>query len=105
MSNNNSLIGHIDLVQIKSNKLIIADYKPERESLVTSLPQVLSYGLMAQIYIGLNSKDIICISLNKKEAWAYNTEILLSEVKNFVVTQNQKRKKVLIDLSWVNYFL
>ena len=75
------ITGHIDLVQIVNDTIIIADYKPEGKFLV-SLPQVAAYGLLIKSI--LNLSKIKCVSFNKKEAWEFDPEILKVEVKEFL---------------------
>jgi len=45
-----------------------------------------------------NLESLICVSFNKKEAWEFNPEILLSEVKEYLISQNIKER------SWEDFF-
>jgi hypothetical protein len=75
------LTGHIDLIQIQDQTIKVIDYKPEGR-FILSLPQVATYGLLMKLKFNLN--DIKCISFNRKEAWEFDPEILLTDVKIFL---------------------
>ena len=77
------MTGHIDLVQIEGNTLKVIDYKPEGRFLI-SLPQVATYGLLMKSKFNLD--NVKCISFNKNNGWEYNPEILLSKVKNYLIS-------------------
>lgn len=83
------LTGHIDLIQIEDNMLKVIDYKPEGKFLL-SLPQVATYGLLMKALFNL--QNLKCISFNKKEAWEFDPEILLIEVKEYLVSHNIKER-------------
>ncbi|MBN1213919.1 MAG: hypothetical protein JXA99_00605 [Candidatus Lokiarchaeota archaeon] len=82
---NHYITGHIDLIQAKEDIIKIIDYKPEGHFLY-SLPQVASYGLIFKSISSFNK--IICVSFNKKEAWEYNPNILLEEIKDYLNFHN-----------------
>lgn len=75
------ITGHIDLIQFDKDGIKIIDYKPEGNFLI-SLPQVATYGLLIKDNFSL--QDVKCISFNKKEAWEYEPEILLSEIGKYL---------------------
>ena len=77
--NNNHITGHIDLIQIENGIVKVIDYKPEGNFLF-SLPQVATYGLFIKSMFNLH--EIKCISFNRKEAWEYDPNILLTDVSN-----------------------
>jgi hypothetical protein len=83
-----SITGHIDLIQIQDNTIKVIDYKPEGNFLF-SIPQVAMYGFL--IKKNLNIKDLKCISFNKNENWEYDPEILITEIKNYLISQKIPR--------------
>lgn len=89
------ITGHIDLIQIEKNTIKVIDYKPEGKFLL-SIPQVATYGLLLKSLFNLES--LVCVSFNKKESWEFNPEILLSEVKEYLISQNIKER------SWEDFF-
>jgi len=83
------LTGHIDLIQIRNNELSVIDYKPEGNFLI-SLPQVSIYGLLLQKIIDIDK--LKCISFNKDEAWEYDPNILLTDIKNYLESKRLVRE-------------
>ncbi len=96
--NGNYLTGHIDLIQIDIDKNVIKviDYKPEGNFLI-SLPQVATYGLILKKQLDIN--ELKCLSFNKSGAWEYDPHILLTEVKDFLISQGIKTR------IWEDYLL
>jgi hypothetical protein len=88
--NNDYVTGHIDLIQIENGIVKVIDYKPEGNFLL-SLPQVATYGLFIRSLFDLH--DVKCISFNKKEAWEYNPYILLTDVKDYLISQRIFNRK------------
>jgi len=82
-----SLTGHIDLIQGNKNLIKIIDYKPEGRFL-WSLPQVATYGNLIKNL--LKVKNLRCISFSLREVWEYNPEILLKDIKNFLISHGYK---------------
>lgn len=80
---NKTITGHIDLIQIENDVVKVIDYKPEGRFLL-SLPQVGMYGFLFKSR--LNIKTVKCISFNKQEVWEYDPNILLSEVKDYLIS-------------------
>lgn len=87
---NDYITGHIDLIQIEDSIIKIIDYKPEGNFML-SLPQVATYGLFIESLFNLNK--VKCISFNRKEAWEYDPHILLTDVKNYLVSQRIIERK------------
>jgi hypothetical protein len=87
---NDYITGHIDLIQIEDGIIKVIDYKPEGNFLF-SLPQVATYGLFIESMFNL--QKIKCISFNRKEAWEYDPHILLTDVKNYLITQRVNERK------------
>lgn len=88
--NNDHITGHIDLIQIENGIVKVIDYKPEGNFLF-SLPQVATYGLFIKSMFNLHK--IKCISFNRKEAWEYDPNILLTDVKNYLISQRIIERK------------
>ncbi len=88
-SNNLYITGHIDLIQIHDNIVKIVDYKPEGNFLF-SLPQVATYGLLIKKILDL--KNLKCLSFNKKEAWEYDPNILLTEITPYLISMRVKER-------------
>jgi hypothetical protein len=87
---NDYITGHIDLIQIENGFVKVIDYKPEGNFLL-SLPQVAMYGLFIKSLFNLH--EVKCISFNRKEAWEYNPTILLTEVKDYLISQRINERK------------
>jgi len=88
--NNQYITGHIDLIQIDTSNedfVKVIDYKPEGKFMI-SLPQVATYGLMLKKELKLS--NLKCISFNKKEAWEYDPSILLTEIREYLVSKGIK---------------
>lgn len=88
------ITGHIDLLQVKDDLVKVIDYKPEGKFLL-SLPQVAMYGYLLKSK--LNIENIKCISFNKDEAWEYDPNILVSEIKDYLVFHQINQRP------WENY--
>ena len=88
MNKKKFITGHIDLIQIEDNSIKIIDYKPEGNFLF-SLPQVATYGLLIKELIHV--EELSCISFNKNAAWEYNPEILLIDIKKFLISKHIPR--------------
>lgn len=94
-SQNGSLTGHIDLIQANENLIKVIDYKPEGRFL-WSLPQVATYGNLIKNLLKI--KKLRCISFSLREVWEYNPEILLSDIKDFLINHGYEDRK------WEKYF-
>jgi len=81
---NKVITGHIDLIQVEANIIKVIDYKPEGRFLV-SLPQVAMYGILLKSELDI--KNLSCISFNKNKAWEYDPQILMLEIKNYLISQ------------------
>lgn len=90
-----SLTGHIDLIQANENLIKVIDYKPEGRFL-WSLPQVATYGNLIKNLLKI--KKLRCISFSLREVWEYNPEILLSDIKDFLINHGYGDRK------WEKYF-
>ncbi|MHA1488587.1 MAG: hypothetical protein ACTSRI_02900 [Promethearchaeota archaeon] len=92
--NNKYITGHIDLIQIEDGIVKIVDYKPEGNFML-SLPQVATYGLLMKSLFNLS--NLKCVSFNKKQLWEYDPNILLTDIKEYLISQQIK------DRVWENY--
>ncbi|MHA2007425.1 MAG: hypothetical protein ACXABO_06770 [Promethearchaeota archaeon] len=89
-----TITGHIDLLQIENNTVKVIDYKPEGNFLL-SLPQVAMYGHILKSNLGI--KNLKCISFNKEGAWEYEPVILVSEIKDYLISHRISQRP------WENY--
>jgi len=80
---NKSITGHIDLIQIEDDVVKVIDYKPEGNFLF-SLPQVAMYGFLLKS--NLNITNLRCMSFNKEEAWEYDPKVLISDIKDYLIS-------------------
>ncbi len=106
---NTYLTGHIDLIVILHDIIIVADYKPDENpfpqthqtvnSFLNSIPQVASYGLILKELF--NIKKLLCVTFNKSGSWIYEPEILLEEIDYFIV---QNKIKDIEDRPWKDFF-
>ncbi|MFX1260100.1 MAG: hypothetical protein ACFFAN_19805 [Promethearchaeota archaeon] len=90
----NSITGHIDLIQIQHNTVKVIDYKPEG-NFMFSLPQVATYGLLLKSV--LNIENLKCLSFNEYAAWEFDPNILLTDIKDYLISHNIKERL------WENY--
>ena len=106
---NTYLKGHIDLILILDEIIIVADYKPDEDpfpqtyrtvnSFLNSIPQVASYGLI--IKERFNVKNLLCVTFNKTGSWIYEPEILLEEINDFII---ENKIKDIDDRPWKDSF-
>ena len=87
--NNVSITGHIDLIQIEDNMIKVIDYKPD-ENFLYSIPQVATYGFLIKKVLDIN--NLKCISFNKGESWEYDPEILMTDIKEYLISHRISRK-------------
>ncbi len=81
-----SITGHIDLLQIAEDEVMVVDYKPEG-NFMRSLPQVAFYGYLLGKNLTLDK--VTCISFNDKEAWKYSPQILVEDL-NYLLEKYQQ---------------
>jgi hypothetical protein len=88
--------GHVDLLAVLGNNLVIADYKPTETEVLRSIPQILAYAYMIKQRLGLKSfKNVLCVGFTKDVAWSFNPSILEAEVIDFINHINTTRKSPL----------
>jgi len=88
--------GHIDLLAVLGDTLVIADYKPTEDEVLRSIPQILAYAYMIKERLGLkNFKNVLCVGFTKDVAWSFNPSILEAEVLDFINHMNLSRKSPL----------
>lgn len=85
-----SLTGHIDLIQGNRTTIKVLDYKPEGR-FIYSLPQVATYGNLLKNL--LKVKNLQCVTFNLREAWEYDPEILLTDIKNYLIEHGYDERK------------
>jgi hypothetical protein len=91
---NKVITGHIDLIQVENEIVKVIDYKPEGNFLF-SLPQVAMYGFLLKSK--LNISNLKCISFNKEEAWEYDPNVLISDIKDYLISHRINERL------WENY--
>ncbi len=80
---NKFITGHIDLIQIENDVVKVIDYKPEGNFLL-SLPQVATYGFLMKSKLKI--KNLKCLTFNRDEAWEYDPNILLMDIKEYLIS-------------------
>jgi hypothetical protein len=85
--------GHIDLLAVIGNTLIIADYKPTEKEVIRSIPQILAYAYMIKQRLGLKGfNNVVCVGFTKDIVWSFNPSILEAEILDFINNANLSRK-------------
>ncbi len=82
LKNNDYCTGHIDLLAIMSNTLIIADFKQNYSEMVKSITQVIAYAKMLKEQLKLNCK-IMCALFTKKESISFYLDVI-EDVKKYM---------------------
>jgi len=90
------LTGHIDLIQANGDTIKVIDYKPEKRFL-RSLPQVAMYGFLLKKLFRV--AKLRCVSFNSREAWEYDPEILMTDLKEFLNSHGIK------EIEWEKFLL
>ncbi|MHA1913558.1 MAG: hypothetical protein ACW986_02350 [Promethearchaeota archaeon] len=83
------ITGHVDLLQVENGVVKVIDYKPEGNFLL-SLPQVAIYGYLLKSKLKI--KNLKCVSFNKGEAWEYDPSILVSDIKDYLITHRINKR-------------
>ncbi len=92
------LTGHIDLLFVKDDMLIVADLKPKGKSeIFTSIPQIMAYGIMIRNRLkdfgNTKSFKIKCVGFYKKGAWSFDPEDIEREIIDFLMYEKQRSKR------------
>ena len=66
------LTGHIDLLQIRWNKIHILDYKPEAEDKKKAVEQLLLYAMALSKRCKIDIKNFICAYFDEKNYFEFN---------------------------------
>ena len=85
------ITGHIDLLGIRDDKLIIIEYKPSISQVYKGLSQVCTYAYMISKTLGIELDKIECIIYSPDLALYFNPEIL-EDIIEFIHGQNTKRQ-------------
>lgn len=88
------LTGHPDLLLVKEDTVLVADYKPSdltklgklRRKFFHSLPQICLYGVL--IKRQFNIEKLKCITFNHIKAWIYDPEVLLESLDKILLEYN-----------------
>ncbi|MHA1456923.1 MAG: hypothetical protein ACTSR5_13240, partial [Promethearchaeota archaeon] len=91
-SNNEYLLGHVDLIILFEDTLLICDYKPNESpfyskeiintSFLNSIPQVSSYAKIISTIFSVNK--IMCVTFNKIGLWYYDFKIMIN-INEFMI--------------------
>jgi transposase-like protein len=68
----NDLVGHIDLIQVRNNKIHILDYKPEIENQNNSITQLSLYAKALSIRTSLPESYFVCAYFNENGYYQFN---------------------------------
>ena len=89
-------IGHIDLLLVDDDTLIVSDYKPVERKVLKSLPQITAYALLLRDILkkkfDVSKLKMKCIGFSKDLAIEWNPDLLFREIINFTLEQNKKRE-------------
>ncbi len=87
----NELTGHIDLVGIKNDKVIIMEYKPIKVQVYKGLIQACIYGYLFSKTLRINIDKLECIVYSPDLALRFSPKIL-EDIIQFVHKQNSERQ-------------
>ena len=68
----NDLVGHVDLIQVRNNKIHVLDYKPEIENQNNVLAQLSLYTRALSIRTKIPISFFICAYFNEKGYYQFN---------------------------------
>ncbi len=92
--------GHIDLIMVKGDSLIICDYKKDIYEIYKSIPQIAAYGIMIKERIksscDLNEIKVKCLSFSSQTAIEFDPEIIKTEIKEFICLWEKKKNKPMV---------
>jgi hypothetical protein len=94
-----TMTGHIDLIMLRNDEIIVADYKLNRFQMLRSIPQICIYGYLLNkmlTNLGLNL-SIKCLLFSPREAWEFSFRILETHFLNFINKTNNLRTHPIID--------
>ena len=95
-SKNFTFTGHIDLLAMYNDTLIIADYKPTEKQILKSFPQISVYAYMIKDRLGLKDfSKTICVGFSKDVTYSFTPVILENELLEFINDVNSKRNSPL----------
>ncbi|MFX1317486.1 MAG: hypothetical protein ACFE9T_16610, partial [Promethearchaeota archaeon] len=91
---NEFFTGHIDLILILENTILIADYKPESLGvMIKSIPQIWAYAVMMRKLLKLRDFKIKCVGFSKDGAIEFDPESITEKLFNFIRIEDMKRKQ------------
>ena len=89
-----NLIGHIDLLGIEKDKILIYEYKPEESQAYKGLPQVCVYAYMISKTLNIDINKIECTVYTPNVSITFKSTII-NDIIKFVKIENSKRRKEL----------
>jgi hypothetical protein len=88
------LIGHIDLVLINNNEIMIGDYKKNMSEIFKSIPQITAYAILLNKRLFNNDNrfniKFKCIGFCKRGAIIFNPFIIQSKILEFIQDWNNR---------------
>ena len=89
--------GHIDLLLIENNSLIIADYKPDSEDFYKSIPQLVSYYIILEYILNnFGFKGVLkikCIIFNRDRVIEFDPSKVKNLINKFIDFEKIKSKR------------
>ena len=75
-----NLVGHIDMVQVRNNKIHILDYKPELINEKYAISQLSLYALALSKRTNIGLSKIVCAYFNQDDYFQFYPEMDLIEL-------------------------
>jgi ATP-dependent exoDNAse (exonuclease V) beta subunit len=69
---NEGISGHIDILQIRNNKVFILDYKPEAVKDKKAIGQLFLYARALSLRLGLTLDDVRCAWFDEENYFEFN---------------------------------
>lgn len=81
VSDNSSVTGHIDLVQVRFGKVYVLDYKPDAEKETNAVSQLFVYALALSQRGNINLRRIRCAYFDEKNYFEFSPVRILQKLK------------------------
>ncbi len=98
-NSNQFYVGHIDLLLIYDNSIIIADFKQSKAKILKNIPQLMTYAFLLKHQLSLignvNTLNIKCIGYTKNIAFEFNPFDIKGDVLNFINQHSILKEKLL----------
>jgi len=90
----NSLTGHIDLVQVRFGKVYILDYKPDAEKEANAVSQLFVYALALSLRARIKLDDIVCGWFDEKYYFEFSPSESLASLMNVMNFDNSYKPHI-----------